>query len=88
MPRVVPSQVVQLIDKLFPDAKETTPEKNFSISRDDSVAVAAILRLVEQLPTESLTVGPTQFAEFQAGVAALQTLIEQWIPSPHYSWFL
>jgi len=80
MPRVVPSQVKELIDKLFPSAQNATPEKNFGISRQDSVPVAAILRMVEQLPPESLTVGPMQFAEFQASVAALQTLIQQWIP--------
>jgi hypothetical protein len=78
MPRVVPSQVIDLIDKLFPDAQAVTPNKNFSISRENSVPIAAILRLVEQLPPESLTVGPRQFTEFQASVAALQMLIEDW----------
>jgi hypothetical protein len=79
MPRVVPSQVVDLIDKLFPWAKDQKEgDAKHSLSAGNSCSIAAILELVQQLPSELITLGAEDFTEFVSGGATLRTLLQQW----------
>jgi hypothetical protein len=80
MSRVVPSQVVDLIDKLFPwakDQKEGTTSKWF-LSAGNLCSVAAVLDLLEQLSPELIILQREDYAEFTSSVAALKVLIPQW----------
>lgn len=79
MPRVVPSQIADLIDKLFPNARTATEQTNFMLSRGQSTAIAGLLELVDKLPHSLITVSGDQYAEFVTSVAALRTLSEQWV---------
>ena len=79
MPRVVPSQVVDLIDKLFPWAKyqREGDDKNI-LYQGNMYPVAGVLDLVERIPSELITLGPDDFAEFISSSATLRTLIQRW----------
>ena len=65
MPRIVPSQVVELIDQMFPGAKDQpdSKQKRFSIARDHAFSVAAIIDLVEQIPPELFVLPSLLFEE-------------------------
>jgi hypothetical protein len=52
MPRVVPSQVVELIDKLFPWAKEQQEGREQVITAGSANSIAAILELAQQIAAE------------------------------------
>ncbi len=63
MPRVVPSQVVELIDKLFPSARNQAEGQEFVLSIGNSNQLAAILDLTQQIPPELLVINSDQYAE-------------------------
>jgi len=75
MPKVVPSQIVGVIDKIFPAAKDN---KSFALSRGSSVECAIITNLVEQLPEELITIIGDEYIELQTALAALKAAIEDW----------
>ena len=80
MPRVVPSQIVDIIDQIVPEAKGQidTQEKRFSIGRDRENSVAAIVDLVDQIPSELLVLPSEQYAMLVASIAALKTVLKTW----------
>ena len=79
MPRVVPSQVVDLIDRLFPWAKDQK-EGNLKeyLTMGNSSSVAAILDLTQQLPGEFITLDSEHYAEYVSSVAALRNHLQLW----------
>lgn len=79
MSRVVPSQVVDLIDKLFPWAKDQKENdgKNY-LSAGNSCSIAAVIDLTQQIPSELITLLPDDFTEFVSSTAALRTSIQNW----------
>jgi hypothetical protein len=79
MPRVVPSQVVDLIDKLFPNARATTENNNFSVSRGHWEAIAGLLEVIDQIPSELITIHGETYAECVVSIAALRSVQSQWI---------
>ena len=78
MPRVVPSQVVDLIDKLFPHARDEKEGSPPGLSRENSMQVAAVLELIQQVPPELIILSADQYTEYVSSSAALKDLIEQW----------
>jgi hypothetical protein len=87
VPRVVPSQIVELIDKLFEQVQmqiETGGDFSLSHNSGHSVAIAAILELVQQLPPELIVLGTDQYAEFAVSVAGLRNLLSTWQTQPNY----
>jgi hypothetical protein len=86
VPRVVPSQIVELIDKLFePVQRQIETNADFSLYSGHSVAIAAILALVEHLPSELIVLGADQYAEFAVSVAGLRNLLNTWQTQPNHS---
>ena len=80
MTKIVPSQVVDLIDQTFPTAKEQPDNKQnrFSIDNTYAVTLAAIVALIEQIPTELLFFTRDKFAIFTSSVAAIKLAQEEW----------
>jgi hypothetical protein len=74
MPRVVPSQVLSFIRGTFPGddlpAIRATP--------DQAPALAAIVRLVSEVPDELLTLSGSDYNELLLGIEALKEAIERW----------
>lgn len=80
MARIVPSQVVNVIDQMLPQAKDQpdSKEKRFSISRDRETSVAAIIDLIEQIPSELFVLPNDQYLELISSVAALKSTLKTW----------
>jgi hypothetical protein len=75
MPRVVPSQIVELIDQVIPSAKNN---KSFYLERDHSAPCAAIINLFEQLPSELLVLPSSKYSELMLAVSSIKTALEIW----------
>jgi hypothetical protein len=78
MPRVVPSQVVEVIDRMFPQIQEEVEGHPFYLRQGHSAECAAILDLLEQLPSELLIMDSDHYVEFISSVAAIRDAIEFW----------
>ncbi|MBI3355972.1 MAG: hypothetical protein HY038_04240 [Nitrospirae bacterium] len=74
MPRILPSQVVDLIDRLFPWAKEQREDDSHThpLNREHSGQLAAIVTMVEQVPAEFLTIEGERYAELLGSLAAIK----------------
>ena len=72
MPKVVPSQVIEAIDQVFPNAKDQmdSQQGRFSVDRTYQNEVAAIVELVDQIPAELIKLGPKEHTPFQMAVTA------------------
>ena len=77
MPRVVPSQVVDLIDQLFPFIADGS-EPNRTLEHGSLLQLAAVLELIDRLPQELITLGPDQYVAFVKSVAAIRAVIPRW----------
>ena len=75
MPRILPSQIVSFIDKIFPKAKEHKP---FSLFKSHSIQCSAILNIIEKLPPELLVLPGDRYVDLVSAVAAIKTAIEDW----------
>jgi hypothetical protein len=72
MPRVVPSDVVKAIDRMFPGVKDR-PTDIPNMSPEWVPSLTALADLAEAVPDELLYVlDPTQYADLRAGVAFLR----------------
>ena len=80
MPKVVPSQVVEVIDQVFPPAKDQkdSQQGRFAIDRTYQNEVAAIIELVDRIPTELLTLDPKDYTALQLAVTILKNTIPTW----------
>ncbi len=80
MPRIVPSQVVELIDQMFPGVRDQpdSKETRFSIARDHAFSVAAIIDLVEQIPPELMVLPSHSYAALVSSVASLRAVLKTW----------
>jgi hypothetical protein len=73
MPRVVPSQVVEVIDRLVPEAA-----KGESITWRHGPVLTGILRLVDQIPSELSPSVAADYSLLITATAALRVSIEAW----------
>jgi hypothetical protein len=83
MPRVVPSQVVTVIDRIFRGAAQPNREKlrwELDVSQSESLAV--IVELVEQIPSELITLEGDEYAAFAASLRALKHALDLWPTAP------
>jgi hypothetical protein len=78
MGRVVPSQVVELIDKLFPWAKDQKEGNHDDHLTALSISVAAMLELIQQIPSELIALDSESYVEFVSSVAALRAQMREW----------
>lgn len=86
MPRVVPSQVVELIDKFFPEAKtQKEGGKPVPLSASHALQLAAILDLVQQIPSELIVLSPETYVEYTSSVAGIREFLERLRSQGSYS---
>jgi hypothetical protein len=80
MSRVVPSQVVEVIDQVFPNVKgqKDNQQNRFSIGRGHQNEVAAIVELVEQIPSELIKLDPKDYTAFQLAITAIKNTLPTW----------
>lgn len=74
MARVVPTQIIDLIDKTQPICGDYSPLVNFN-----SVAgLTAIVHLIDNLPSELLTISGTDYSDLVCGVEAIRNSVTLW----------
>jgi hypothetical protein len=74
MPKVVPSQIVVLIDEVFPAAK-TTPK--FLVYSGHTAVLSAIVSLTNQIPDELITISGADYADLVHASDPLSTYVVQ-----------
>jgi hypothetical protein len=72
---VVPSQVVDLITKRYPMA-DANPL--FPIPSVDAAMLSTILKLVEDIRDELITIHGDAYIDFAFGIEAIKTVMEKW----------
>jgi len=77
MPRVVPSQIVSLIDFHFSNAKTAQPGTG-TIDLSFSPRLSAILRLVDELPDELITVSGNDYNRLTDSVETIRNVLQMW----------
>jgi hypothetical protein len=75
MPRVVPSQVVGIIDQNFPNAR-TAPD--FAVYSRSAGVLTAIIRLTEEIPTELLVLNAEDYNDLVCGLENLSSAVTEW----------
>ena len=75
MPRVVPSQILALIDQNFPAAKSNT---RFDVYSASAGVLSAIVRLVGEIPTELFVISGEDYSNLVAGVESLRSAVDKW----------
>jgi hypothetical protein len=83
MPRVVPSQVVSLIDQLFPQYRAGATERNlwFNQLLDRCYGLQSILDLTDQIPSSLLVLNNHDYSVLVSSIAAIRMAIEH--PKSH-----
>jgi hypothetical protein len=66
MPRIFPSQARELIEQLYPDVK--SGRAGMQIQRFDTAQLGSILRSVEEIPGELITLSGLPYSQFPVRV--------------------
>jgi hypothetical protein len=77
MPRVVPSNVLAIVDKYFPP-EQYGGNNPRELTYIDLTTVTAILELVKQIPVELIVVSSERYADYLASVAILTSRARVW----------
>ena len=75
MPRVVPSQAVQLIDELFPRARALD---TFLVPFADTSRVAAVLAFVKAIPAEVVNLSGQDLSDYAVALAIVERVQQIW----------
>lgn len=77
MPRVVPSQVVIFIDEIFPMFKPDSPDRGqwCNLGIVDCYRFQGVLDLVDQIPSELITLDNRDYSAFISSVSAIRTVM-------------
>jgi hypothetical protein len=83
MPRVVPSQVVSLVDQLFPQYRAGATERNlwFNQLLDHCYGLQALLDLADQIPPSLLVLNNHDYSVLVSSISAIRMAIEH--PKSH-----
>jgi hypothetical protein len=76
MPRVVPSQVVAVIERWFPSDIQRRQE--FSLNRENAGQLMAIIDLIEKIPQELITIEGRDYNDLTIGLGILRNAFSQW----------
>jgi hypothetical protein len=75
MPKVLPSKIVELIDGQFPFARAGDFP---ALDRQFADRIAAIIRLVDELPAELIKLDGTQYNSFVVALEGLRSTLALW----------
>jgi len=79
MPHIVPSEVVSAIDQLFPDAvREGQGQVPNRYNISHAPRFAALLELVERIPSELHVIESSEYAALMANIAAIRAALAIW----------
>jgi len=80
MQRVVPSQVMQFIDRMFPGMKDQLDDQHHTITlaHENCLKLSALLSLVDSIPPELLVLEGDDYVSYIASVSIIRSAIEGW----------
>jgi hypothetical protein len=78
MPRVVPSQVVGIIEKVFPHVVKS-PTTADGIGGDYAATLQAIANLAKNIPDELITLGGEDYVDYVAALGAIDQTLLRWL---------
>jgi hypothetical protein len=73
MPRVIPSDVVTLINDRFPNAAD-----DINVHSGHAGTLSAIVQLVAQIPDELLTISGGDYGDFISSIESLKYTLDRW----------
>src|SRR5258708_34252305 len=86
MARVVPSLIVDAIDKIYPWAKEVAAGRtgySGSLGPDQAPQISMLLALLDGLPSDLVPSDASDFTLFEAAKGALRGALVSWSGGPH-----
>lgn len=78
MLRVFPSQVVGVVDRLFPWAETQQEGESRHLYIGSEMQLMGMVRMVDKIPEELLQMAPEDYAVLTVAVEAIRTQIETW----------
>jgi hypothetical protein len=81
MPRVVPRQIVALIDKALSGVTRQGMGAG-QLTQVQSPQVSAVIDLASELPDEFLVLSGDDYSEYRVGINALKDLLHFWADPP------
>jgi len=79
MPRIVPSQVIELIDQLFPRART---DSQFTVHIGASANLGAVVSFARKIPSELLMLTGQDLADYVVSLSMMDTAQRLWLASP------
>jgi hypothetical protein len=76
MPRIVPSQVRELIEQLYPQLISGNP--GMQITRFDTTPLAAILKTTDEIPDDLITLSGPEYSRFLSGLETIRYQLGGW----------
>jgi hypothetical protein len=74
MPRVVPSQVVELIEQTWPNASD-----DMSVHSADGGPISGVVQLVSEIPPELIALSGKDYSDFITSIQALIYALDRWL---------
>jgi hypothetical protein len=81
MPRVVPSQIVALIDRVLSEVPGQGLGQD-QLNQPQSPQISAVIDLASELPDEFLVMSRDHYSEYRVGINALKDLLKFWADQP------
>jgi hypothetical protein len=75
LPKVIPSQVVALIESVYPAIKA---HSNMQVYSGDAAVLAAIINLVDDIPEELLTISGEDYSNFVLALQSMGAAVNRW----------
>ena len=73
MARVIPTEVVRVMDRLFPELFPQTQPQQPRLSVNVIGSMSAVVALIDRIPQELIALGPTEYAEFITNLEILRS---------------
>ncbi len=85
MPRVVPSQVVELIDQLFPQYRFGSTSRNgwYNSNLDRCYGLQAVLDLTDQIPSSLVVLNGQDYSVLVSSIAAIRNVMDNPLTGPY-----
>ncbi len=78
MPRILPSEIVASIDKMFPMVRDAHKVGGFILDKGHLASIATVISLTQELPEELISISGELYIEFVAGLSALRAAVQAW----------
>lgn len=75
MPRILPSEMVRVIERFYPWVKEPGKAKGVKLDHLQTGRISAIVSLADRLPPELVTLNADEFADYIANVELLRSRV-------------